>query len=977
MRLCSPLIAFFLCIDHIAWLDAVSVGNWSSLFHNRPSKNWIVLAAGSNTWRNYRHQDVTRDNFVNVLKGDEKLEANKKKVLKSGRDDNVFIFYSGHGGNSHIGFLEENLYAMELNDTLAYMHSKKKFNKLVLYVEACYSGSMFKDVLPTNMGIYATTSAKEDEKSGAMFCMDPKIDVCLANEYSFIWLVDSEQNDIKKRTLEEQYEAVKRKTVLSNVMKYGEMAMGSLPVGKFHGHFDLLMHRNDGVIAPNAVDRKGPGQAHLILHFRRLMETATEEEHEAAWRRLHRELQRPFLEATQKLNVVPLDLRITCRHNYSSDFFQVSHIVKKTFRDIVVDVTTHHKPTVMGLSKREERMCFQEVFDQFRTHCFTNLQARSSSTMRRLAPIMILEARYSASGLGSQPAKWFSFPGKCWIATGVPSMRGSRNDLCGPESTLGAASCSESWFSLVGSSSIDEPSRFSCNCNVDSGASISSRDQTHQLLQPQLENKRGLHIFDELIRQQLVSRHSVQRRQSAIQQLLQAGKEHGRVRSGWHPGRLEPPHSLLAACGTPMPKLLLRLPSSPSEGLIWPHPGTPPPSPCGGSSGLPANPGRSPARQPREPPQSPPARSKHPNLERIAATGSTSLSRHMKLQVSLTMICRCSLLIGFLFCIDHVAWLEAVGIHIWSSIFSNNPSKNWVVLAAGTNTLENYRHQADVYHAYQVVRKHKVPPENIINFAYDDVANNPKNPFKGKVFHDYEHRDVYNGVVIDYRGKDVTRDNLVNVLKGDKKLEANKKKVLKTGPDDNVFIFYSGHGATFHIAFQEEYVSLVNFDGRLACRTPLEGPRLRWLSPSSRTSSGRIQGRLRPAHGEDLQRRELNPVCLQSGGIHGQIKVLQPGVRAIEALAGTSGYRNTPPGQAYLYYAGWRVRAGGVDSGESSSEKGGNNQRRQIIVNSMGATRSAFDLQQLEHSSHVNSTSPYWLELVRKRQMIRSIHCRK
>ncbi|KER21191.1 hypothetical protein T265_10428 [Opisthorchis viverrini] len=270
----------------------------------------------------YRGKDVTRDNFVKVLKGDKKLETNKKKVLKSGPDDNVFIFFSGHGGSSHIAFLGEYLYAMELNDTLAYMHSKKTFNKLVLYVEACKSGSMFKDVLPSNIGIYATTSAKEDEDSCAIFCFDKEINVCLADEYSFIWLLDSQYNDIKKRTLKEQYEEVKRKTVLSHVMKYGEKTMGSLPVGKFQGHYDLQMHRNDGAIAS-----------------RRLTE-----EYETALRKLHRAL-------------------------------QLGHIIKETIRDILMDVTTHHKPVVKALSKRDENFCFQAVFNQFRTRCFTIQQA--------------------------------------------------------------------------------------------------------------------------------------------------------------------------------------------------------------------------------------------------------------------------------------------------------------------------------------------------------------------------------------------------------------------------------------------------------------------------------------------------------------------------------------------------------------------------------------------------------------------------
>ncbi|KER22437.1 hypothetical protein T265_14859 [Opisthorchis viverrini] len=215
----------------------------------------------------------------------------------------------------------------------------------------------------------------------------------------------------------------------------------------------------------------------------------------------------------------------------------------------------------------------------------------------------------------------------------------------------------------------------------------------------------------------------------------------------------------------------------------------------------------------------------------------------------------CSLLVEFLFCIDYLACLEAVGVHNWSSLCNNKPSKNWVVLVAGSNTWENYQHQADVFHAYQVVRKNKVPPENIITFAYDDIANNPKclaamlhegrtnagvlpgfssldrrgweakvgleprnsrNPFKGKVFHDYEHEDVYMGVVIDYRGKDVKRDIFLDVLKGDKKLEKTGKKVLKSGRDDNVFIFYSGHGGISLITFLEEDLYATELNDTLA-----------------------------------------------------------------------------------------------------------------------------------------------------------------
>lgn len=59
---------------------------------------------------------------------------------------------------------------------------------------------------------------------------------------------------------------------------------------------------------------------------------------------------------------------------------------------------------------------------------------------------------------------------------------------------------------------------------------------------------------------------------------------------------------------------------------------------------------------------------------------------------------------------------------------------NWAVLVAGSNTYANYRHQADVFHAYQVLKKNGFAQDRIITFAYDDIANNIKNPIKGKVF---------------------------------------------------------------------------------------------------------------------------------------------------------------------------------------------------------------------------------------------------
>eukprot|EP00475_Leptophrys_vorax_P003420 TRINITY_DN1201_c0_g1_i1.p1 TRINITY_DN1201_c0_g1~~TRINITY_DN1201_c0_g1_i1.p1 ORF type:complete len:430 (-),score=155.64 TRINITY_DN1201_c0_g1_i1:47-1336(-) len=123
---------------------------------------------------------------------------------------------------------------------------------------------------------------------------------------------------------------------------------------------------------------------------------------------------------------------------------------------------------------------------------------------------------------------------------------------------------------------------------------------------------------------------------------------------------------------------------------------------------------------------------------------------------------------------------------------------NWAVLLAGSNQWYNYRHQADVAHAYQILtQKGGFPASNVITMAFDDIANNPSNPKKGQLFNKPNGPDVYKGLVIDYKGNDVTAANFMKVLKGDKAGLAGvgSGKVLQSTSSDNVFIYYSDHGA--------------------------------------------------------------------------------------------------------------------------------------------------------------------------------------
>ena len=136
---------------------------------------------------------------------------------------------------------------------------------------------------------------------------------------------------------------------------------------------------------------------------------------------------------------------------------------------------------------------------------------------------------------------------------------------------------------------------------------------------------------------------------------------------------------------------------------------------------------------------------------------------------------------------------------------------NFAVLVAGSNTYTNYRHQADVFHHYHILVDRGINPDNIIVFAYDDIANNKKNPFPGKVFNSPEGKDVYAGVVIDYYGEDVTPKNFLAAITGDADAlkitdSRTNPKVLTSTENDNVYFFFSDHGSDNLIAFPSTYL---------------------------------------------------------------------------------------------------------------------------------------------------------------------------
>lgn len=127
-------------------------------------------------------------------------------------------------------------------------------------------------------------------------------------------------------------------------------------------------------------------------------------------------------------------------------------------------------------------------------------------------------------------------------------------------------------------------------------------------------------------------------------------------------------------------------------------------------------------------------------------------------------------------------------------------TNHWAVLVAGSNTYSNYRHQADICHAYQILSANGIPDEQIIVMMYDDIAENRSNPKKGEIINHPDGSDVYAGVPKDYTGTEVTAKNFLNILSGADMSGKGSGKTLGSTSEDKVFIYYADHGATGLVA---------------------------------------------------------------------------------------------------------------------------------------------------------------------------------
>lgn len=139
----------------------------------------------------------------------------------------------------------------------------------------------------------------------------------------------------------------------------------------------------------------------------------------------------------------------------------------------------------------------------------------------------------------------------------------------------------------------------------------------------------------------------------------------------------------------------------------------------------------------------------------------------------------------------------------------------WALIVAGSEGWSNYRHQADAHAMYRLLKKHGYKDDNIVLIVADDIAYNQKNIYKGNLHVEMGGDNVYLKDNIDYRLGDISPEDLSAILTGQR--SERTPEVISATKNDNVFIFWSGHGSydKLHWGKNSSFLSAYKFKNML------------------------------------------------------------------------------------------------------------------------------------------------------------------
>ncbi|GAB6026338.1 hypothetical protein CHUAL_012541 [Chamberlinius hualienensis] len=296
--------------------------------------------------KDYTGSDVTSKNFLNVLLGDESAMTGigSGRVLKSGPNDHVFIFYSDHGATGLVSFPNGGiLYANDFIATLKEMNRQGLYGEMTIYMESCESGSMFDGLLPNNINIYVTTASNPYESSYACYWSNA-VGAYLGDLYSVNWMENSDENDLTVETLAQQFQAIVANTDSSHPNQYGTMSISKEVVGRFLG------------MGPSSITK---------TETRHISHTDAVPTAEVTYEILKHKLQSATDEAEKQHIAKEIEQLLKNRQLFTE---KLSSIMERSV--IGSDIHVERIISTRQQLNLDKYNCYKEVTQHFSTHCY-------------------------------------------------------------------------------------------------------------------------------------------------------------------------------------------------------------------------------------------------------------------------------------------------------------------------------------------------------------------------------------------------------------------------------------------------------------------------------------------------------------------------------------------------------------------------------------------------------------------------------
>lgn len=132
---------------------------------------------------------------------------------------------------------------------------------------------------------------------------------------------------------------------------------------------------------------------------------------------------------------------------------------------------------------------------------------------------------------------------------------------------------------------------------------------------------------------------------------------------------------------------------------------------------------------------------------------------------------------------------------------------NYAVIVAASKGWSNYRHQADALAMYHALKSQGFNDDNILLIMEDDIAYHDRNLYPGRVSVTKNGVNLYEGVKADYQMSRLYPADIHNILTGVRTVRT--PVVLDATEHDNVFLFWSGHGNSNSLLYNDnDFTSL-------------------------------------------------------------------------------------------------------------------------------------------------------------------------